>query len=238
MALLHGRGVQGLRHPQHPDLPRANWKASKPSSASVAEAGVDAVIVQDVGLARLIRAITPDLEVHGSTQMSISSVEGVRLAKELGCSRVILARELSRPRDRQDPRAASPLPVEVFVHGALCVAYSGQCLTSEALGGRSANRGECAQACRMAYRDRVRRRGGGSSMMSSISSARRISPPSTSYHNLIAAGRRQPQDRGAPEDARSTSPASPVTTARRSTRRWAGSPRRSSPVAEVAGRWR
>jgi putative protease len=114
------------------------------------DAGVDAVIVQDLGLTRLIRAVAPGLEIHGSTQMSITSEEGVRLAAELGCSRVILARELSLEEVRR-VRVESTIPVEVFVHGALCVAYSGQCLTSEALGGRSANRGECAQACRMPY---------------------------------------------------------------------------------------
>ena len=108
------------------------------------------MIVQDLGLARLIRAMTPDLEIHASTQMSITSAEGVRLAQELGCSRVILARELSLE-EIAKVRETATLPVEVFVHGALCVAYSGQCLTSEALGGRSANRGECAQACRMPY---------------------------------------------------------------------------------------
>ena len=108
------------------------------------------MIVQDLGLARLIRAITPDLEIHASTQMSITSEEGVELARELGCTRVILARELSLAEIGRI-RQATDLPVEVFVHGALCVAYSGQCLTSEALGGRSANRGECAQACRMPY---------------------------------------------------------------------------------------
>ena len=113
-------------------------------------AGVDAVIIQDLGLARLIRAISPDLELHASTQMSITSEEGIRLAAEIGCSRVILARELSLD-EIQKIRGQAVLPVEVFVHGALCVAYSGQCLTSEALGGRSANRGECAQACRMPY---------------------------------------------------------------------------------------
>src|SRR6185312_15218918 len=112
---------------------------------------VDAAIVQDLGLARLIRAVCPDLEIHASTQMSITSGESMRLAEELGCSRVILARELSLSEIAR-VRAESTLPVEVFVHGALCVAYSGQCLTSEALGGRSANRGECAQACRMPYR--------------------------------------------------------------------------------------
>ncbi len=116
----------------------------------IAEAGVDAVIVQDVGLARLIRAVTPDLEIHASTQMSITEADGVKLAAELGCSRVILARELSLT-EIAKVRETATLPVEVFVHGALCVAYSGQCLTSEALGGRSANRGECAQACRLPY---------------------------------------------------------------------------------------
>ena len=108
------------------------------------------MIVQDLGLARLIRAITTDLEIHASTQMSITSAEGVALARELGCTRVILARELSLAEIGRI-RQAIDFPLEVFVHGALCVAYSGQCLTSEALGGRSANRGECAQACRMPY---------------------------------------------------------------------------------------
>ena len=155
MALLHRRGVRGyvtlntLVFPgELPDL--------EVTVRELAAAGVDAVIVQDLGLARLIRAITPDLEIHASTQMSITSEEGVELARELGCTRVILARELSLAEIARIRRAID-FPVEVFVHGALCVAYSGQCLTSEALGGRSANRGECAQACRMPYRDRLRR---------------------------------------------------------------------------------
>src|SRR5205085_9116996 len=91
----------------------------------VAAAGVDAVIVQDLGLARLIRAVTPDLEIHASTQMSITSAEGVRLARELGCSRVILARELSLS-EIGKIRAVAELPLAVFDHGALCVAYAGQ----------------------------------------------------------------------------------------------------------------
>ncbi|HEY2155066.1 MAG TPA: DUF3656 domain-containing protein [Isosphaeraceae bacterium] len=150
MATLHRRGVKGyvtlntLVFPDELDDVEALVRR-------VAEAGVDAVIVQDLGLARLIRAVCPDLEIHASTQMSITSGESMRLAQELGCSRVILARELSL-NEIAKVRAESTLPVEVFVHGALCVAYSGQCLTSEALGGRSANRGECAQACRMPYR--------------------------------------------------------------------------------------
>ncbi|MFY8148739.1 MAG: DUF3656 domain-containing U32 family peptidase [Prochlorococcaceae cyanobacterium] len=119
------------------------------------DAGVDAVIVQDVGLCRLAARLVPDLPLHGSTQMSITSAAGVVQAAELGCERVVLARELSlRDLERirgQLQRRGCPLPLEVFVHGALCVAYSGQCLTSEALGQRSANRGECAQACRLPY---------------------------------------------------------------------------------------
>ena len=149
MGLLHRRGVRGYVTLNTLIFP-AELDGVESLVRKVAGAGVDAVIVQDIGLVRLIRALAPELEIHASTQMSITSAEGVRLAKELGCSRVILARELSLGEIAR-VRAEAELPVEVFVHGALCVAYSGQCLTSEALGGRSANRGECAQACRMAY---------------------------------------------------------------------------------------
>ncbi len=111
--------------------------------------GVDALIVQDIGLVRLAAAIVPELPIHASTQMTLTSPQGVEVARELGITRSVLARELSlRELKRFDP---SRMPLEVFVHGALCVAYSGQCLTSESLGQRSANRGECAQACRMTY---------------------------------------------------------------------------------------
>lgn len=118
--------------------------------AAIAEAGADAVIVQDVGLARLISRLAPGLPVHGSTQMTLTEPRGIEFVRRFGVERVILARELSLT-DIAHIRAATDLPVEVFVHGALCVAYSGQCLTSEALGGRSANRGQCAQACRLPY---------------------------------------------------------------------------------------
>jgi putative protease len=112
-------------------------------------AGVDALIVQDVGLVRLASMLTPELPIHASTQMTITSPEGVEFARELGIERTVLARELSlRELEKFNPER---MPLEVFVHGALCVAYSGQCLTSESLGQRSANRGECAQACRMPY---------------------------------------------------------------------------------------
>ncbi len=149
MSLLHHRGVRGYVTLNTLAFP-GELEELETTIRLVAEAGVDALIVQDVGLARLIRAVSPDLEIHASTQMSVTGAEGVRLAKELGCSRVILARELSL-REIARIREESELPVEVFVHGALCVASSGQCLTSEALGGRSANRGECAQACRLPY---------------------------------------------------------------------------------------
>ncbi len=149
MELLHRRGVKGYVALNTLAFPRELVELEATIRVA-AESGVDALIVQDVGLARLIRAITPDLEIHASTQMSVTGAEGVRLARELGCSRVILARELSL-REIARIRESAELPLEVFVHGALCVAYSGQCLTSEALGGRSANRGECAQACRLPY---------------------------------------------------------------------------------------
>lgn len=116
----------------------------------IAAAGVDAVIVQDLGLANLIRRLAPSLHVHGSTQMTLTEPRGVEFVRRLGVSRVILARELSAA-DIQKITAVTSLPVEIFIHGALCVSYSGQCLTSEALGGRSANRGQCAQACRLPY---------------------------------------------------------------------------------------
>jgi putative protease len=118
--------------------------------AAIARAGVDAVIVQDLGLVTLIRELAPSLAIHGSTQMTLTDASGVEFVRELGVERVILARELSIAEIGRIAQETST-EIEVFVHGALCVAYSGQCLTSEALGGRSANRGQCAQACRQPY---------------------------------------------------------------------------------------
>ncbi len=111
--------------------------------------GVDVVIVQDLGLARLASELGVRMAVHASTQMTITSPEGARFAQRLGIQRVVLARETSL-RELVKFRDVA-VSLETFVHGALCVAYSGQCLTSEALGQRSANRGECAQACRLPY---------------------------------------------------------------------------------------
>ncbi len=170
MAWLHQRGVRG-----YVTLNTLIFTDELPQIEQYLKilitAGVDAAIVQDVGLCRLLRHLSPDFPIHASTQMTITSAAGVAFAEELGCNLVVLARECSlgeiekiqsqiRERlpdqaqnsqdDRQNPRSIA-MPLEVFVHGALCVAYSGQCLTSESLGGRSANRGECAQACRMPY---------------------------------------------------------------------------------------
>jgi U32 family peptidase len=117
---------------------------------AIARAGADAIIVQDIGVARLVREIAPELPIHGSTQMSITSAQGCDFARQLGCRRVVLGRELSLSEIAQI-RAETDVELEVFVHGALCVSYSGQCFSSEAWGGRSANRGQCAQACRLSY---------------------------------------------------------------------------------------
>jgi putative protease len=118
--------------------------------AQVAEAGVDAIIVQDPAVALLARAICPALEIHASTQMTISSAEAARFAETLGVTRVVVPRELSVSEIARFAEGTA-LELEVFIHGALCMAWSGQCLSSEAWGGRSANRGQCAQACRMPY---------------------------------------------------------------------------------------
>ena len=149
MATLHRRGVKGyvtfntlVFHHELEEAARA--------LAEIARSGADAVIVQDVGIVRMAKEIAPGLEIHGSTQMSVTSADGVRLAQSFGVSRVTLARELSLAEIRAI-REATDCELEIFVHGALCVAYSGQCFSSEAWGGRSANRGQCAQACRLPY---------------------------------------------------------------------------------------
>ena len=114
------------------------------------EAGVDALIISDLGAIREIRRRVPGLELHASTQMSVHSSDGAKIAARLGCSRVVLARELSYE-NIVAATDASPIETEVFLHGALCVCHSGQCLFSSLVGGRSGNRGECAQPCRLPY---------------------------------------------------------------------------------------
>jgi U32 family peptidase len=154
MEFLHRRGVRG--YVTFNTLVFANELAdAEEYLRPIIAAGVDAAIVQDVGICRLIRALSPDFPIHCSTQMTITSAAGVDFARELGAQLVVLAREnsIAEIEKMQAAQATAPvaMPLEVFVHGALCVAYSGQCLTSESLGGRSANRGECAQACRLPY---------------------------------------------------------------------------------------
>lgn len=149
MAGLHGRGVRGYVTMNTlaftDELPEVERTARR-----LVEAGVDALLVQDLGVARLLKTLCPELALHASTQMTLTCAEAIEVAATLGVERVVLARELSLDEIRQIA-AETTMPLEVFVHGALCVAYSGQCLTSESLGGRSANRGQCAQACRLPY---------------------------------------------------------------------------------------
>ena len=154
MEFLHRRGVKGYVTFNTLVFENELVDAENYLRAIIA-AGVDAAIVQDVGICKLIRSLSPDFPIHASTQMTISSAAGVEFAKNLGCNLAVLARECSIAEiEKMNSALRTPhsaFPLEVFVHGALCVAYSGQCLTSESLGGRSANRGECAQACRMPY---------------------------------------------------------------------------------------
>jgi U32 family peptidase len=154
MSWLHQRGVKGYVTLNTLVFSHELGSAEQ-YIRSMILAGVDAAIVQDVGICKLIRHLSPDFPIHASTQMTVTSAAGVEFVHELGCNLVVLARECSlteinKIQEQLGDREIS-IPLEVFVHGALCVAYSGQCLTSESLGGRSANRGECAQACRMPY---------------------------------------------------------------------------------------
>jgi len=148
MEFLHAHGVRGFVA-MNTLIFTAELADAEAQLRLLEAAGVDAIIVQDVGLARLARRVAPGLEIHASTQMTITSPESLEFMNRLGLDRAVLARECSL-REMERFRGV-PVPLEVFVHGALCVAYSGQCLTSESLGQRSANRGECAQACRMPY---------------------------------------------------------------------------------------
>ena len=154
MEFLHRRGVRGYVT-FNTLIFTAELADAEDYLRTIIAAGVDAAIVQDIGACRLIRALSPDFPIHCSTQMTITSGAGVAFARDLGAQLVVLARENSLDDiakiNATQAAAEVQLPLEVFVHGALCVAYSGQCLTSESLGGRSANRGECAQACRLPY---------------------------------------------------------------------------------------
>ncbi|RRJ62222.1 U32 family peptidase [Paenibacillus oralis] len=149
MAFLHSYGVKGFLTFNILVFEDELKEAQELVEACI-NSGVDAVIVQDLGLVKLIREISPDFPIHGSTQMTITSPEAVEFVKPWNMERVVLGRENNLKQIKVIGEQAK-LPMEVFVHGALCVSYSGQCLTSEMWGGRSANRGECAQACRLPY---------------------------------------------------------------------------------------
>ncbi|CDN42901.1 Peptidase U32, partial [Paenibacillus sp. P22] len=149
MAFLHSYGVKGFLT-FNILVFEDELRDAKTLIEACVDAGVDAVIVQDLGLVKMIREISPDFPIHGSTQMTITSPEAVEFTKPFDIERVVLGRENNLKQIKTIGEKAK-LPMEVFVHGALCVSYSGQCLTSEMWGGRSANRGECAQACRLPY---------------------------------------------------------------------------------------
>lgn len=112
--------------------------------------GADAVLVQDMGVLRMVRQVAPDLPVHASTQMTVHNLDGVKMVADLGMTRAVLSRELSRDQIEYICQH-SPIEIEVFAHGALCMCYSGQCFLSSVIGGRSGNRGLCAQPCRLKY---------------------------------------------------------------------------------------
>ena len=153
MEYLHRHGVKGFVT-MNTLIFTSEMKAAEDQLRRIAAAGVDALIIQDLGLAKLARMVAPGVELHASTQMTITSPEGLAFVESLfPLERAVLARELSIKEIERfhSSSVQTKTPLEVFCHGALCVAYSGQCLTSESLGQRSANRGECAQACRMPY---------------------------------------------------------------------------------------
>ena len=125
----------------------------KNAAAEILEAsraGVDAILVQDLGVCQLVKSLAPDVPIHASTQMAVHNLDGVLRAAEMGITRVVLARELSHDQIAYICKN-SPIEIEVFVHGALCMCYSGQCYLSAMIGRRSGNRGQCAQPCRLNY---------------------------------------------------------------------------------------
>jgi len=159
MAWLHERGVHGYIT-FNTLVFTEELQSAEEALRRIIAAGADAVIVQDAGIMRMIRQISPDFPINASTQMSITSAEGILFAEKMGAYVTALGRECSVQEiqkiqqeriSRSSDRKQHIFPLEVFIHGALCVSCSGQCLASQALGGRSANRGECAQPCRLPY---------------------------------------------------------------------------------------
>ncbi len=122
----------------------------KESVRRICKSGADALILQDLGVLRVVKDICPDIELHASTQMSVGTLDGIRTLADLGFSRAVLPRELSKDEIKYLCEN-SPIELEMFVHGALCMCVSGQCLLSAFLGSRSGNRGLCAQPCRLPF---------------------------------------------------------------------------------------
>ena len=149
MFYLHQRGVKGYLT-LNTLVFAGELAAAEGIARKAIQSGVDALIVQDLGLLRLLHTLCPAFPIHASTQMTLSNAECIRAVESYGVKRVVLPRELSL-HEIAALRRATSVELEVFVHGALCISYSGQCLASLVLGGRSGNRGQCAQACRMAY---------------------------------------------------------------------------------------
>ena len=150
VAYCHARGVK-VHVTLNTLVNDEELNALKNEIVSIAESGVDAVIVQDLAVAKFLREICPSVERHASTQMTLHNPEGVRGAKQLGFSRAVLARELSKKEIRRIAESTD-LEIESFVHGALCMSASGACYLSSMIGGRSGNRGKCAQPCRLDFR--------------------------------------------------------------------------------------
>jgi putative protease len=149
MTFLRARGVKGYLTLNTLVFADEIEEAERAARVAIA-AGVDAVLVQDLGLLRLLGRLCPELPLHASTQMTLSSAECIREVESLGVRRVVLPRELSIEQIAAIRRQTA-IELEAFVHGALCISYSGQCLASLSMGGRSANRGQCAQPCRLPY---------------------------------------------------------------------------------------
>ena len=149
METLHERGVAGVAAINTLVFDEELYDIEQ-LIAHIDRSNVDAVIVQDLAICEIVRRVAPNMPIHASTQMTVTSAESAMIAESLGAERVVLGRELS-VREIKAVAEATSLELEVFVHGALCVSYSGQCFSSEAWGGRSANRGQCAQACRLPY---------------------------------------------------------------------------------------
>lgn len=234
MTYLHGHGVRGLVT-MNTLIFTSELTDAAEQLRSLEAAGVDAIIVQDPGLARLARAVAPRLALHASTQMTLTSPEGLAFMHDrLRLDRAVLARELSlrelaRFRD-------TTVPLEVFVHGALCVAYSGQCLTSESLGQRSANRGECAQACRMPYELIV------DGALTDLGDKRYLLSPQDlsaveEIPELLARGVRSFKIEGRLK-SRNTWPRSPPSTARRWMQPWPGKRQVRWRRRKIVMRWR